>query len=109
MNDNYKIFLNNLHRNFKFVCNNKVLKEGRMILFNFDDFYYSFTLDLSGNRKQFKMPMAYCVSHNLSSIRLDYTLKTLCYGIDEFENMCKMIKPKSRSPYYDSVVDMVFI
>lgn len=109
MNDNYDIFLNNLHKNFKFVCNNKVLKEGKMILFNFDNFYYSFTLDVSGNKKNFKMPMAFSVTDNLSSIKLDYRIKTLCYSIDEFEFSCRLLKPKSKSTFYDSVVEMVFI
>ncbi len=109
MNENYEIFLNNLHRNFKFTCNNKVIKEGKLILFNFDNFYYSFTLDVSGNKKNFKMPMAFSVTDTLSSIKLDYTIKTLCYNIDEFEFLCKMIQPKSKSTFYDSVVEMVFI
>ena len=109
MNDQQEIFLNNLHRNFKFVCNNKTLKEGKLILFNFNDFFYSFTLDVSGNRKHFKLPMAFSVTNNLSSIRLDYRIKTLCYNIDEFEFSCKMIKPKSKNALYDNVVDIVFI
>ena len=33
------IFLDNLHRNLRFVCNNKTIKEGKLILFNFSDFY----------------------------------------------------------------------
>lgn len=109
MNDNGKIFLDNLYQNFKFVCNNKTLKEGKLILFNFNDFYYSFTLDVSGSRKHFKLPMAFSVSSSVSSIRLDYTIKTLCHGIDDFEFLCKMIKPKSKNTLYDSVVDVVFI
>jgi hypothetical protein len=106
---NCDIFLNNLHRNFKFTCNNKTLREGKLILFNYDNFYYSFTLDLSGTKKHFKMPMAFSVTSNLSSIRLDYRIKTLCYGIDDFENMCRLIKPKSKNAFYDNVVDIVFI
>ena len=109
MNNNDDIFLDNLHRNFRFVCNGKVLKEGKLILFNFNDFYYSFTLDVSGNKKHFKLPMAFSITSNLSSIRLDYTIKTLCYNIDEFEFSCKMIKPKSKNTLYDNVVDVVFI
>jgi hypothetical protein len=109
MNENGKIFLDNLYRNFKFVCNNKVLKEGRLILFNFNDFYYSFTLDVSGTKKHFKLPMAFSTTNNMSAIRLDYTIKTLCYGIDDFEFICKMIKPKSKNALYDSVVDVIFI
>lgn len=108
MNSN-DIFLNNLHRNFKFVCNNKTIKEGKLILFNFNDFYYSFTLDVSGNMKHFKLPMAYSVISTLSSIRLDYTIKTLCHNIYDFEFLCKSIKPKSKSHLYDNIVEMIFI
>lgn len=109
MNENYDIFLNNLHRNFRFICNGKTIREGKLILFNLNDFYYSFTLDVSGNHKNFKLPMAFTVTDNLSSIRLDYTIKTLCFGIDEFEFSCKMIKPKSKNMLYDNFVDVVFI
>ena len=104
-----EIFLDNLHRNLRFICNNKTIKEGKLILFNFSDFYYSFTLDVSGTMKYYKLPMAFSVTDNLSSIRLDYTIKKLCYSIDEFEFSCKMIKPKSKNALYDNVVDVVFI
>ena len=104
-----EIFLNNLHRNFKFVCNNKTIREGKLILFNFNDFHYTFTLDLSGSKKQFKLPMAFTVMETLSSLRLDYTINTLCYSMDDFEFNCKMIKPVgSKNNLYDNVVEMIF-
>lgn len=109
MSDNEKVFLDNLHRNFKFVCNSKTLKEGKLILFNTNDFYYSFVLDVSGNKKQFKLPMPFSVSKTVSSIRLDYTVKTLCHGLDDFEFSCRLIKPKSKNNIYDNVLDVVFI
>ena len=108
MNNN-EIFLDNLYRNLRFVCNGKVLKEGKLILFNFGDFYYSFTLDVSGVKKQFKLPMAYSITNCTSAIHLDYTTKTLCHGIDDLEFSCRMIKPKSKNSLYDNVVDVVFI
>lgn len=109
MKDSNEIFLDNLHRNLRFVCNNKILKEGKLILFNFGDFYYSFTLDVLGVKKQFKLPMAYSITHCTSAIHLDYTIKTLCCGIDDFEFSCKMIKPKSKNNLYDNIVDVVFL
>jgi hypothetical protein len=109
MNNQTDIFLNNLHRNFKFVCNNKTIREGKLILFNFNDFHYSFTLDLSGNKKQFKLPMAFTVTEGVSSLKLDYTLNTLCHGIEDFVFNCKMIKPiESKNAFYDNVVEMIF-
>jgi hypothetical protein len=109
MNNQTDIFLNNLHKNFKFVCNNKTLKEGKFILFNYKDFYYSFTLDVSGSKKQFKLPMAFSVNETLSSIKLDYTLKTLSHGITDFEFTCKMIQPKMKNNLYDNFVEIVFV
>jgi hypothetical protein len=109
MDNKNEIFLDNLHRTLRFVCNNKTIKEGKLILFNFNDFYYSFTLDVSGVKKHFKLPMAYSITDCTSAIHLDYTLKTLCYGIDDFEFSCRMIKPKSKNNLYDNVVDVVFV
>lgn len=109
MDEHNDIFLNNLHQNFRFICNNKTIKEGRMILFNMNDFYYSFTLDLSGNKKNFKLPMAFTVVQTVSSIRLDYTIKTLCHNIGDFDMHCRMIKPKMKNNIYDNVVEMIFI
>lgn len=103
------IFLDNLHRSFRFVCNNKTIKEGKLILFNFNDFYYSFTLDVSGNKKQYKLPMAFSVTQSISSIRLDYTINTLCSNMDEYIMPCKMIKPVLKSNIYNNVVEMVFV
>jgi hypothetical protein len=109
MNDDNAIFLNNLHRNFKFISNGKTIKEGKLILFNLNDFYYSFTLDVSGNMKNFKMPMAFSVTDNLSSIRLDYKIKTLCHNIYDFEIYSRTIEPKSKTYFYDNIVEMVFV
>jgi hypothetical protein len=109
MDDSNDIFLNNLHRNFKFICNNKTLKEGKLILFNMSDFYYSFTLDVSGSKKSLKLPMAFAITQTLSSIRLDYTIRTLCHNIEDIIFDCKMIKPKMRNNLYDNVVEMVFV
>jgi hypothetical protein len=103
------IFLDNLHRSFRFVCNNKTIKEGKLVLFNFNDFYYSFTLDVSGNKKQYKLPMAFSVTQSISSIRLDYTINALCSNMDEYIMPCKMIKPVLKSNIYNSVVEMVFV
>jgi hypothetical protein len=109
MEDQSEIFLNNLHRNFRFVCNNKTIKEGKMILFNMNDFYYSFTLDVSGSNKNFKLPMAFTVVQTVSSIKLDYTIKTLCHNIEDFIILCRMIQPKIKNNLYDSTVEMIFI
>lgn len=109
MENKNEIFLNNLHRNLRFICNNKIMKEGKLILFNFNDFYYSFTLDVDGIKKHFKLPMAYSLTYCTSAIHLDYRLKTLCFGIDDFEFSCRMIKPKSKNNLYDNVVDVVFV
>jgi len=108
MNNDNDIFLNNLHRNFKFICNGKTIKEGKLILFNLNDFYYSFTLDVSGNIKNFKMPMAFSVMDNLSSIKLDYRIKTLCHNVYDFEIYSRTIEPKSKTCFYDNIVEMVF-
>jgi hypothetical protein len=107
MNNN-DIFLNNLHRNFKFICGGKTIKEGKLILFNLNDFYYSFTLDVSGNMKNFKIPMAFSVMDNLSSISLDYRIKTLCQNVYDFEIYSRTIEHKSKTCFYDNIVEIVF-
>jgi hypothetical protein len=109
MGNENDIFLNNLHRSFKIVCNNKTLKEGKLILFNMSDFYYTFTLDLSGVKKHLKLPMAFSVTQSLSSIKLDYRIKTLCFEIDDFVFNCQMIKLKTKNNLYDNIVEMIFI
>ena len=85
------IFLDNLHRSFRFVCN------------------YSFTLDVAGNKKQYKLPMAFSVTQSVSSIKLDYTINTLCSNMDDYIMPCKMIKPVLKSNIYNNVVEMIFI
>jgi hypothetical protein len=103
------IFLNNLHRRFKIICNNKTLKEGKLILFNVSDFYYTFTFELSGAKKHLKLPMAFSITQSVSSIRLDYRIKTLCFGIDDIMFNCQMIKPKMKNNLYDNIVEMIFV
>lgn len=109
MENKNDIFLNNLHRSFKIICNNKTLKEGKLILFNAGDFYYTFTFDLSGVKKHLKLPMAFSITETLSSIRLDYRIETLCFGIDDFILNCQTIKPKMKNNLYNNIVEMIFV
>ena len=52
------------------------------------------------------MPFPYMILENgAGGVRFDYTLNTLCYEREALVEHIKRV-PKSRSPFYDSVIEM---
>lgn len=92
------------------LCNihtGKSLRRGRFLLYTVKEFYMLLIFNNSkGERKQYNMPFPYKMTTNeQGGIRFDYTLDTLCYDRDSLVEKIKQV-PKSRSPFYDSVIEM---
>ena len=64
-----------LQRNVKFVVNNKVLKEGRVVVYNLKDFYISFILNTKKNQnKTYEIPRPFKVTSQDKCLFFDYSI-----------------------------------
>lgn len=64
-----------LQRDVQFVVGDKVIKEGRIVVFNIKDFYISFVLTTKKNQnKTYEIPVPFNVYQKDTTLFFDYTL-----------------------------------
>jgi hypothetical protein len=68
---------NLLQRNVKFIINNKVIRSGKLLIFNIKDFYASFTIVSENDTKVYELPYPFSVNIEENRVEFDYTLDTL--------------------------------
>lgn len=94
-----------LLRNVAIYHNNKILREGRLILFSVKDFYLHFTLQINNTTKHFEIPYPFettIINNNL--ILLDYSLSSFKAEYTDLEKRIKHIGVKKKSRYFNTVI-----
>jgi len=92
-------------KNLKFKINNKVLKEGKLILFSFKEFYLHFKLCLSSNNyKHIEIPYPFDYRIEEKKIYFDYTNRTLIKNNKELDTLIKLVKRHKFSKFYDNTL-----
>lgn len=90
-------------RNLKFRINNKVLKEGKLILFSFKEFYLHFKLCIGTNTfKYIEVPYPFNYQIEDDKIVFDYTNRSLTKNNSELETLIKLLKKQKLSKFYDN-------
>jgi hypothetical protein len=85
--------------------NNKILRQGQLLLFYIKDFHLHFTIKTSSQTKQFELPYPFEVkkpSHDL--LLLDFTLSSFKAEFDDIDRKIKNIGPLKKSRYYNSII-----
>lgn len=96
------IFNNYFYKKFTFILDNKVLKEGRLKLFNMKGFNLKFFLiDEENSIKSIELPYPFALTRSESGYIFDYRLEKLKLlpGSELIDNLSEIDTPKSR--YYD--------
>ena len=96
-----------LQRDVRFNVNKKILREGRVILYNMKDFYIEFIIITKKNiRKVYEIPVPFSVDVTKDAIYFDYTLKTICKDDHNNAVNIKLISSclGKKSKLYDSVL-----
>lgn len=87
----------------------KNLRKGKFLLYTIKDFYIMLLfINNKQEQKSYNMPVPYNVYLSDDSVIFDYTLDTLCYereDLKEYVISCG----KSRSPFYNSTLEMLFV
>ena len=96
-----------LQRNVKFCVNDKILREGKIILYNLKDFTLEFTIITKKDQKKtYEIPVPFGVAQEPNRVLFDYSVSTLCR--QNSKHMCdiKLISssiPK-KSKLYDNIL-----
>lgn len=70
-----------LQRNLTFQINGKVIKRGKLVLFNIKDYYITFFVKVDTLQKKYEVPYPYYVelseNNNIKRVVFDYTIERL--------------------------------
>tara|TARA_R110000824_G_scaffold281350_3_gene469653 strand:- start:949 stop:1308 length:360 start_codon:yes stop_codon:yes gene_type:complete len=102
-------FIPFLQRNVQFVCDTKVVKKGKLLLFSMKGFYLTFTItNDKGIPKVFEMPYPFEISHGKDEVDiklfLNYEILTLAKENAYARVKITNVTPIKKSKFYDRVV-----
>ena len=96
-----------LQRNVCFKIDTKILKKGRLILFNIVDFYVVFTIEtaFSNKRQSYEIPFPFHIEKaGPDALLLDYRFQHLYNNDREIKRLLTRQGKDSRSKYLDAKV-----
>jgi hypothetical protein len=107
-----KKFLPYFQKNISINLDNKVLRQGKLLLFSIKDFYIHFTLLQNKTTKNFELPYPYnTYMENLTSnvLVLDYRLKTFTKGLPDITEKTKALyNAKGKHlKFFDNIVKII--
>ena len=97
-----------LQKNIKLQVNEKVLKEGKLILFNVKDFYVIFTIKIhpKNELKKYEIPIPYHASIENGEGVFDYRFQNLSSKNSQLYVKIKCLNTNKKSRFYDSVLNI---
>lgn len=104
-------FLPFFQKEISITLDNKVLRQGKLLLFSIKDFYLHFTLYSKKLTKNFELPYpfsAYTDSGESNILVLDYKVKSFTRDLNDIYDKTKLVVGKNKHmKYYDSVVRII--
>jgi N-glycosylase/DNA lyase len=100
-----------LQRDVRFVVNDKVLREGKVIIFYIKDFYISFTLYTKKKQsKTYDIPLPYDVSATNNCLILDYSLRKIHRNIPALKKLIEKVSKSvgKKSKLYDNIMTIEY-
>lgn len=98
-----------LQRDIDIICNNKTIKQGKLINYHINDYVITFTL--RNNKKQLKsydMYYPYDVQVESNEILFDYTADTISSQNDRLLQLLHATKPTKTHKHFNSVVSISY-
>ena len=105
-----KNFLPFFQKNIAITLDNKILRQGKLLLFNIKDLYIYFTLLCSNGTKIFELPYPFdTYMENVSSnvLILDYKIKTFTKSLPVITEKVVCFKAQKTMKYYDSKIKII--
>ena len=104
-----KILQNFLQSRVIFKCDNKVLKTGKIKLFNIKQYFIKFYIETDKNEsKVLELPYPFLINYSgEGNCTLSYKISALCNNIQPVCNMLRGCKTTTASKVYDNVVTII--
>jgi hypothetical protein len=94
-----------LQRNIVFVLENKIIKEGKLFLYNEKDYYLIFYMRSGNNeQKKFAIPYPFSVERKNNYLILDYSLSAISGGDSELYYRLISLNQNSNSRFYNTKI-----
>jgi hypothetical protein len=104
-----KILQNYLQSRVTIKCNNKVLKTGKLTLFNIKQYFIRFYIETDKKtNKVLELPYPFLMEQNTTgSCTLNYKLTSLCNNHSVMVNTLRGVNKSSSSKVYDNIVSII--
>ena len=94
-----------LQRNIVFVLENKIIKEGKLFLYNEKDYYLIFYMRSNNNeQKKFEIPYPFDIKRINNYLVLDYSLSAISGGDSELYYRLISLNQNSNSRFYNNKI-----
>ena len=94
-------------QNIEFRIDNKVVKRGRVKVFNTKQFFIKFKLENAGEFKDYELPYPYRVVKTPSGFLFDYCLSAFCPPTEEVYWRMRTMNKSSSSKLHDNYLTIV--
>lgn len=103
-----EVLKNLLQKNVKFVLNDKIVKRGKILLFNQNNYNIEFTLNKDENIRRFEIPIPFNVEvwDEDGLFYFDYRFKTLCKKSKKLEKIVKSMDHTTDNRFYDTILEI---
>ena len=78
-----------------FSLDDKIIRRGRLLLFNNDGYYIKFTLQTNKNNKIYEIPYPYSIVRHTDCLKFSYEMSTFCKGNESKIQFLTEVTPKS--------------
>lgn len=96
-----KVLQQHLQKNVSFSVNNKVVKSGKFILYNFYDYHIEFAIICKNKIKKTLIPIPFNIEH--------YKNENLIYFDYRIISLFSKLKPRNcESKYYNTILEISF-
>ena len=95
-------------REVSFEINGKVLKKGKVQVFNTKQFFINFEIAQGDDTKEFRVLYPYDYEESENGFRFDYCLSAFCPRTEETYWKMKMTDPSNSSKYHENYLWLTF-
>lgn len=88
---------NILQKDIVIRCNNKILRQGTLLLLHPKDFYITFTIKIKGLTKTYELPYPFSIQIEDNQLLFDYRVSTLSHNHGILSPKITQIKGKSNA------------
>ena len=106
--DNIEQYFNYfLQRDVVFSFENKIIKEGKLILFSKKDYYIIFYIkNNNGEQKKYEIPYPFNILKEEKYLKISYKLEEISKNNSELYFRLMSLNQKNNSRFYNSVITM---